>query len=276
MKQRPTSTTGRPQPCPAEPVSLAATVYSLWYRWLLMSPLHVRSKVGEVAPFVLLPGDPDRATLIAERFFDNPRQTTSYRHLYGYTGSYKGMPVSVQTTGMGCPSLAIVVEELITIGARSLVRVGTAGTIASNVNPGDLIIAEASVPADGTTRAYLHGEPHAPTATFAITRAMVEAAERLGRRPHVGLIQTEDAFYLTTPEDVPRLASRGVLAIEMEASALFTIGALRGVDTGCLVVASNRIGDDTFVDPEILTRGVVQMVETALEGALSLHLAEST
>lgn len=240
-----------------------------------MSPLHVRSEIGDVAPLVLLPGDPDRATMIAERFFEGARRTTTYRHLYGYTGRYKGMDVSVQTTGMGCPSLAIVVEELITLGAKTLVRVGTCGAVAAAVTPGDLVIANASEPGDGTTRAYLAGELHAPMATFAVTRALATAAETLGYRRHVGLIRTEDAFYATAPSDVPGLAARGVLAIEMEASALFTLAALRNVEAGCILVASNHIGDASFVEPEVLRRGIETMVETALEGALALHAAEA-
>ena len=242
----------------------------LWYRDP-MAPLHIRAHQDDVAPFVLLPGDPDRARRIAERFFDDARPTNSYRQLLGFTGRYKGMPVTVQTTGMGCPSLAIVVEELIQLGARTLVRVGTCGTIAEGITPGDLVVAVSAIPRDGTTAMYLRGEPYAPTADFGVTRALVEAAETAGRRLSVGLIQTEDAFYATSPEHVPELRARGVLAVEMEASALFTLGALRGVRTGCALVASNAIGDSSFVEPEVLVRAVDGMVETALEAGLALH-----
>ncbi len=236
-----------------------------------MTPLHVRAHQDDVAPFVLLPGDPDRARRIAERFFDAPRPITSYRQLLGFTGTYQGMPVTVQTTGMGCPSLAIVVEELIQLGARTLVRVGTCGAVASGIAAGDLVVAVSAVPRDGTSAMYLGGEPYAPTADFAVTRALVEAAERAGRSVRAGLIQTEDAFYATTPDDVPELAARGVLAVEMESSALFTLGALRGVRTGTALVASNAIGDEQFVDPEVLARAVDDMVATALEAGLALH-----
>src|SRR5690606_31216114 len=101
--------------------------------------LHVRAEPRSGAPVVLLPGDPDRATLIAETFFDDARLYNDYRHLLGYTGTYQGMPVSVQATGMGCPSLAIVTEEIIRLGASTLVRVGTCGAIAKAVVPGDLV-----------------------------------------------------------------------------------------------------------------------------------------
>lgn len=236
-----------------------------------MSQLHVQAEPSDIAPTVLLPGDPNRATFIAETFFDNPVCYNSYRQLLGYTGTYKGMPVSVQTTGMGCPSVAIVVEELIRLGAKTLVRVGTSGIISRAVMPGELIVATSSVPQDGTTRMYLKGAPYAPTASFELTRALADSAGKRAGKVHVGLIQTEDAFYATDPGDVALLESRGVLAVEMEASALFTLGKLRGVDTACALVASNYIGDPEFVDPEVLKRSVSTMTEVTLEGLLTLY-----
>jgi purine-nucleoside phosphorylase len=236
-----------------------------------MSQLHIRAEKGEVAPFVLLPGDPDRARYIAETFFEDPRLYNDHRGLLGYSGRYKGLRVSVQTTGMGTPSLAIVVEEIIRLGARRLVRVGTCGIVSKRVAPGELVVATASAPADGTTRQYLGGAPFAPAASFGVARALVEAAERSGRKAHVGMVQTEDAFYATMPDDVARLEARGVLALEMEAAALFTLGALRGIETGCILVASNRIGDPHFVAPEVLQEGVLAMTNIALEAARKLE-----
>lgn len=235
--------------------------------------LHVHTDPERLAPHVLLPGDPGRATFIAETFFEDPVLTTDYRGLLGYTGTYRGVPVSVQTTGMGCPSLAIVVEELIRLGARTLIRVGTAGVVADGVSPGDLIVADASVPNDGTTRQYLGGRPYATAPAFATTRALVDATSAHGGA-HVGLIQTEDAFYATTPDDVPAMAARGVLAVEMEAAALFLLGRLRSVHTGCVLVASNRIGDASFVDHEVLRRAVHRMVHATLDAVVALHEAD--
>src|SRR5690606_38650620 len=189
----------------------------------------------------------------------------------GYTGSYRGVPVSVQTTGMGCPSLAIVVEETVRLGARRLIRVGTCGDVASSVAPGDLIVATASVANEGTSRQYLAGQPYAPSADFATTQALAEAASRGQRTTHVGLIQTDDAFYATSPADVPGLAARGVLAIEMEASTLFTLGALRQVATGCMLVTSNNIGDERLLGPEDLRAAVLDMVEVTLDAVVALH-----
>ncbi len=236
-----------------------------------MSQLHIHAEPGDIAPFVLLPGDPNRATFIAETFFDKPKLYNDYRQLLGYTGTYKGMPVSVQTTGMGCPSLAIVAEEIIRLGAKTLVRVGTSGIIAKDIKPGDLIIGMSSVSEDGTSKMYLQGSSYAPTASFAVTRALAQAAEAGQHQVHIGLIQTEDAFYATTPNDVDTLASRGVLAVEMEASTLFLLGKMRKVETGCALVASNYIGDPQFVAPEVLQKSVVDMVEITLEAGYQLY-----
>lgn len=235
-----------------------------------MSQLHVHAEQGDIAPVVLLPGDPKRSAFIAETFFDSPQLYTDNRGLLGFTGTYKGMPVSVQTTGMGCPSLAIVTEELIRLGATTFIRVGTAGIVSPGINPGELIIASASVPNDGTTRQYLQGATYAPAADQAVITALVDTAARSGKVAHTGLIQTEDAFYATTPEHVARLDELGVLAIEMEASALFLLGKLRRVRTGCALVASNHIGDSSFVDPSILQEGIRHMVSVSLEAALLL------
>ncbi len=222
-----------------------------------------------MAEAVLLPGDPNRARLIAERFLASPELYNDHRQLLGFSGSYRGMRVSVQATGMGCPSLAIVTEEVIRLGGRRLVRVGTCGAVAPGVAPGDLVVASASVANDGTTRQYLQGAPYSPAADFGLTSALASAAklqaEAAGHRSHVGLIQTEDAFYATTPGHVPALAARGVLAIEMEASALFLLGALRSVRTGCVLVTSNNIGDDRFLEPQSLQESVLAMVEATLD-----------
>jgi purine-nucleoside phosphorylase len=235
-----------------------------------MSQLHIHAQPGDVAPFVLLPGDPHRATFIAENFLDSPRLYNDNRLLLGYSGTYQGVPVSVQTTGMGCPSLAIVVEELIRLGARTLIRVGTAGVVSSAVKPGELVIATASLPGDGTTRQYLRGAEAAPHADFAVARALVDAGPTADG-VHVGLIRTEDAFYATGRQDVPGMQSQGVLAIEMEASTLFLLGQLRRVATGCILAASNAIGDSGFVEPSVMRASVGRMVERALSACVRLH-----
>jgi purine-nucleoside phosphorylase len=236
-----------------------------------MSQLHLHAGPDDVAEVALLPGDPNRARRIAEEFLEAPVPYNDHRQLLGYTGHYRGLRVSVQATGMGCPSLAIVAEELIRLGARTLVRVGTAGIVGDRIEPGDLIVASAAVANDGTTRQYLRGEAYAPAADFDVTRALVDAGAARGTPAHVGLIQTEDAFYATSPDDVPRMRARGVLAVEMEASALFLIARLRGVRAGCALVASNRIGDTAFLAPQVLADGVARMTRMTLDAMVALH-----
>ncbi len=144
-----------------------------------MPQIHLRAEEGDYAPLVLLPGDPNRARRISERFDSGSvRQVNDHRGLFGFTGTFNATPVSVQTSGMGTPSLSIVVEELLNLGAKRLIRVGTCGGIASGLKTGDLVIASAACPVDGATATYLHGEPYAPAADFDLTRALVDAASR--------------------------------------------------------------------------------------------------
>jgi purine-nucleoside phosphorylase len=240
-----------------------------------MSQFHIHAEPHQVAPFVLLPGDPNRAKYIAETFLENPKLYNDNRQLLGYTGTYKGMPVSIQTTGMGCPSLSIVVEEIIRLGAKTLIRVGTTGIITRAIKPGELVIGMAASPLEGTTKMYLNNEPYAPTASFDVVRKLVESAETHQLPHHVGLINTEDAFYATKPEHVKHYEDIGVLSIEMEASALFLIGKLRKVEVGCILVASNYIGDPQMVEASIMKQGIDNMVKVALEAGMKLSKVQS-
>ncbi len=146
-----------------------------------MPQIHLRADEGDYAPLVLLPGDPNRSRRISERFdAGSVKQVNDHRGLFGFTGTFNGVPVSVQTSGMGTPSLSIVVEELLRLGAKRLIRVGTCGGIAKGMKTGELVIATAACPVDGATQTYLHGEAYAPAADFGLTRALVDAAGRSG------------------------------------------------------------------------------------------------
>src|ERR687884_1428273 len=208
-----------------------------------MSPIHVRAEPGDLAESVLLPGDPRRAKYIAENFFEDAKLVTEERGMLGFTGTYKGRPVSVQTTGMGCPSAAIVTEELIQLGARNLLRVGTCGGYHPEMELGDLTIATAATPQDGTVSSITQGVPYAPAAHFDVVHAAYHAAESSRRRTFIGPIVTSDLFYDPTEEPATLWGNLGVLAVEMEAAAIFTIAAMHGVKTGCLLTVSNIIGD---------------------------------
>ena len=193
-----------------------------------MPQIHLRAEVGDYAPLVLLPGDPNRATWIAEKFdggLAGSKLVTSHRGMLGYTGTWKGRPVSVQTTGMGTPSMAIVAEELIRLGAKRLVRVGTCGGIGRGIRTGELVVAASAAPFDGATACYMHNEPYAPSADFGLVRALVDSAAKLGITPHVGQVATVDVFYNPDPDYFSRWRSRGVLAFEMESSVLYYLAA---------------------------------------------------
>ena len=158
-------------------------------------PTHVHGNSGDVAPYVLLPGDPNRSKYIAEAFLENPVMYTDYRGLFGYTGTYKGIRISVQTTGMGCPTTAIVLEELIQLGAKCVQRVGTCGALYDHLEPTDLVIAQASLPFDGTTRLYLGDGPMVPIPTWRVLEETVKAARAQNLKHHVGMISSGDAYY---------------------------------------------------------------------------------
>ncbi len=240
-----------------------------------MPQIHLHAEPGDYAPLVLLPGDPNRARSVAARFdggLEQARLVNENRGLLGWTGTYKGRAVSVQTSGMGTPSFAIVAEELLRLGARQLVRVGTCGGIARGIRTGDLVIAAAACAVDGATRTYLHGDPYAPTADFELTHAMYHAAEGAGVPAHVGLVASVDVFYNADPDYTSKWRDRGVLAFEMEASVLFLLAARAGVQAACLLTVSDVLSEEvsseeTYLAPDALAAAVDRMIDIALSGA---------
>ena len=236
-------------------------------------PIHVRAEPGDYADACLLPGDPLRAKYIAETFFEGAQQRNAERGMLGYTGTYDGKPVSVQATGMGCPSAAIVIEELVQLGVKRFVRVGTCGGLQPDMSLGDLIVAVSAVPADRTVDKLVGFEPHAPTADFGLVHGAVHAAKELGRPVRVGPIVSSDLFYNPDEGQYERWSKRGVLAVEMEAAALFTVGALRGVQSGCLLTVSDIVVDGVFtrISDEELRAAVDRMTRVALATATADH-----
>ena len=213
-----------------------------------------------------------RAKYIAENFFEDARQVTGERGMLGFTGSYKGKPVSVQTTGMGCPSASIATEELIQLGARNLLRVGTCGGYDPNLRLGDLIVATAATAQDGTVSSITRGVPYAPAAHFDLVHAAYHAAESAGRRTSVGPIVSSDLFYDPTENPAELWGNLGVLAVEMEAAAIFTIAAMRGVRAGCLLTVSDTIGAEVVrIGDDELRSAVDNMMALALDTLNALN-----
>ncbi len=229
-------------------------------------PIHVRADPGDYADACLLPGDPLRARYIADTFLDDVVQRNGERGMLGYTGTFEGTPVSVQSSGMGCPSAAIVVEELVQLGVKKIMRVGTCGGLQADMSMGDLVIALSSTAADATASHYVLNEPHAPTADFRLVHEAVHQARRLGKPVRVGPIVSSDIFYQPDPDQARRWSERGILAVEMEAAVLFTLGALRKVQAGCMLIVSDVIVDGEFVriSDEDMRQAVDEMTVLAL------------
>ena len=236
-------------------------------------PIHLRAEPGDYADACLLPGDPLRAKYIAETFMQDVRQVNGERGMLGYTGTFDGKPVSVQSSGMGCPSAGIVIEELIQLGVQRILRVGTCGGLQPDLSIGDLIIALSAVPADSTATHLIGGEPHAPTADWELIHGAVHHAKALGKPVRVGPIVSSDVFYNPDGGQYQRWSDRGVLAVEMEAAMLFTVGALKKIRTGCLLIVSDVVVEGEFVriSDEDMKKAVDQMTELALATATDPH-----
>jgi purine-nucleoside phosphorylase len=236
-------------------------------------PIHVRAEPGDYAEACLLPGDPLRAKYIAETYLDDVEQKNSERGLLGYTGTYEGKRVSVQGTGMGCPGATIVFEELVQLGVKKLLRVGTCGGLQAHHKLGDMIVAISAVPADSTAMHLVANEPHCPTASWDLIHGAVHVAKEIGQDMHVGPIVSSDLFYNPDEGQYERWSKRGVLAVEMEAAALFTVGALRGVQAGCLLIVSDIIVEGEFkrVTDDEMKAAVDRMTRVALATATSSH-----
>ncbi len=234
-------------------------------------PIHLRAQPGDYADAVLLPGDPLRAKYIAETYLERPAQVNSERGLLGFTGLYKGTRVSVQGTGMGCPGATIVFEELVQLQCRKLIRVGTCGGLQVSHQLGDLVVALSAVPADSTAMHLVGGEPHCPTASWSLVHEAVHIAKHRDQPLHVGPIVSSDLFYNPDEGQYARWAARGVLAVEMEAAALFTIAALRGVEAACLLTVSDIVVEGVFtrISDEELRAAVDRMTTLALDVAVS-------
>ena len=235
-------------------------------------PIHIRAAAGAYAPAVLVPGDPRRAQFIAEHVFDSgARLVNDERGALGFTGTYRGVPLSVQASGMGCASASIYYTELLQLGARRLVRVGTVGGLADGLRMGDLVVALSATPDDGMVTQLTGGEAHAPTATFGLVERAVSLARAQQLRHHVGPIVSSALFYDPRDGILQRWQQRGHLAVEMEAAALYTLGAIHGAETLCVATVSDLItsSGSQRIDDETLRASVEHMVRLGCEVAIS-------
>ena len=193
--------------------------------------LHIAAQAGDIAETILLPGDPLRAKHIAETMLENPVCYNEIRGMLGFTGTYKGQRVSVQGTGMGMPSISIYAHELInSYGVKNLIRVGTCGALQPHLKLRDVIIAMSASTNSAMNQQAFKGMTFAPTADFELLRRAYEVAVAKGYTVNVGTILSSDAFYTHDPEEWKLWAEFGVLAVEMEAAALYSLAAKFGVN----------------------------------------------
>lgn len=237
---------------------------------------HIGVAPGEVSTIALLPGDPFRVPLIAEHLSD-VREVAHKREHRTMVGTYQGHPITATSTGMGCPSTAIAVEELARVGVTSFIRVGSTGALQPGINPGDLVISEGSFRNDGTSDAYVpKGYPAVPDLGITVRLVEEARAEAEGKQfaVHSGLNVTDDAFYAEPPEWTQRMSGLGMLNVEMESAALFVVARQRGLRAGMICsVSSNLVeGKSVYDTHDQLAAGWHHSIEVALRTAVALSL----
>jgi len=228
--------------------------------------LHINANKGEIAEFILLPGDPLRAKYIAETFLEGAVCYNQVRGMLGFTGTYQGHRVSVQGTGMGMPSASIYIHELIMdFGATHVVRIGTCGAIQEDVQIRDVLIAQAACTDSAMNRNTFPGLDYAPIGNFHMIKRAYEIGIDRGQHIRVGNVYSSDVFYSDNKDVLQKLGAYGVMAVEMETAALYTLAAKFGVNALSLLTVSDHIltGEQTTAQERQTTFN--QMIEIALQ-----------
>ena len=232
---------------------------------------HLKLKPGDVGKYVLLPGDPDRVLRIS-KYLDDVKEVVFHREYRTCTGSYKGIKISATSTGIGCPSAAIAVEELANVGATHFIRVGSTGALQPHINVGDIIINTASMRNEGTTKFYVNdGFP--AVADHFLTHTLIQAGTEIEKKKplnlHIGLNASDDAFYGETPEWIEMLSRHKLLNVEMESAAIFSIAHMRDLKAAMVCgVAGNLVTADVDYEGEntALVNAWEDVISIALEG----------
>ncbi len=227
---------------------------------------HIAAQPGDIAPRVLFPGDPLRAEWIAKTYLEDAECYSRVRNMLGFTGTYRGQPVSVQGSGMGQPSVAIYATELFKeYGVEQLVRVGSCGALPESIGLRDIVLAMSAATDSSMNRLRFHGLDYAATADFWLLRAAYDAATARAIKPAVGQILSTDNFYNPRPELLDLLADHGVLAIEMEANTLYTLAAAFGRRALSICTVSDHVRTGEALSAADRESSFGDMVEIALE-----------
>lgn len=230
-----------------------------------MATAHIAANNGDFAETVLMPGDPLRAKYIADNFLENVKCVTSVRNMFGYTGTYKGKPVSIMGSGMGIPSISIYATELYKdYGVENIIRIGSCGAVRDDVKIRDIVIGMAASTDSNVNRTRLNGADFAVTADFELLNKVVQTADKTGKKVRVGNIFTSDLFYTPQPEMFALMEKYGILAVEMEAAGLYGVAAEYGKKALTVLTVSDHIktGEQTTAEER----------ETTFNGMMELTL----
>lgn len=231
---------------------------------------HIGAKPGEIAETVLLPGDPYRARWAAERYLDNPQLINEVRGMLGFTGTWRGHPVTIHGTGMGMPSMSIYANELIRdYGAQTLIRVGSAGALQPDINVRDLVLAQAASTHGSPSQSLFGSLSFAPVADFGLLSRAAALAGGKDTPLHIGAVHTSDTFYDERQDLSDQLQRHGTLCIEMETAELYTLAARHKRRALAILTISDHILTGASLPSDQSERSFGAMVELALETALS-------
>ena len=237
-----------------------------------MATKHMNAAPGDFAETVLMPGDPLRAQYIAETYLENVRRVTDVRNMWGFTGEYKGQPVSVMAHGMGIPSVSIYVTELVAeYGVKRVIRVGSCGTSHPDVKLRDIIIAMGASTDSNCNRMRFGGYDYAALASFDLVSKAVAVARRHKVRYHVGNIFSADLFYTPDPEMFDTMAKYNIYGIEMEAAGIFPIAAEHGVEALAICTVSDDIPSGAALTSDERATTFDEMILVALNTAVTEH-----
>ncbi|MCS7142495.1 MAG: purine-nucleoside phosphorylase [Aigarchaeota archaeon] len=237
-----------------------------------MKPQHLKAKAGDIAERVIVAGDPARVVQVS-KMLENSILVNENRGFITYTGTYNGKRVSVACHGVGGPSSAIVFEELIMLGAKVLIRLGSTGAFVKGVRVGELVIATGASYIGGTLNQYVPDVHISPVPSFDVTLELVRSAEARGIKCHVGPVFSSEAFYAEDHEFAKKWYDRGHVSVEMECATLFGIGMLRKVKTGAILIVSDNLAEMTpMVDATALRSYVDIAARVALDAIIRVEV----
>ncbi|MBU2983528.1 purine-nucleoside phosphorylase [Lentibacter algarum] len=230
--------------------------------------VHIGANKGDIAETVLMPGDPYRAKWAAETFLEKPKLVNEVRGMLGFTGTYKGNPVTIHGSGMGMPSLSIYANELIRdFGAKTLIRIGSCGGMQPHVKIRDVIIAMTATSLNTPSMGLFKEVNFAPSADWTLLHKAFHAAEAMKLTPHVGGIYSSDVFYDERPDLTEQMTRHGILGVEMEAAELYTVAARLGARALAVLTVSDHLQTGEALPSSERERSFGDMVQVALDAA---------